>query len=70
MRADQAPVADDLGLPVVDDVEALAVVALVYTLDRRHFVPAISGYRPSIREADTLVDDRLQTFKPAGGASG
>jgi MFS family permease len=40
------------------------------TLDRRHFVLAISGYRSSIREADTLVDDRLQTFKPAGGTSG
>jgi MFS family permease len=42
----------------------------LYTLDRRHFVPAISGYRSSIREADALVDDRLQTFKPAGGPAG
>jgi hypothetical protein len=41
----------------------------LYTRDRRYFVPAVSGYRSSAREADTLVEDRLQTFKP-GGASG
>jgi hypothetical protein len=43
---------------------------MLYTLDRRHFVSAVSGYRSSAHEADTLVDDRLQTFKPAGGAAG
>jgi MFS family permease len=40
----------------------------LYTLDRRHFVSAISGYRSSAREADTLVEDRLQIFKPGGAA--
>jgi MFS family permease len=42
----------------------------LYTLDRRYFVSAVSGYRSSAHEADTLIDDRLQTFKPAGGAAG
>ena len=42
----------------------------LYTLDRRHFVPAINGYGSSTREADTLVDERLRTFRPAGGAAG
>jgi MFS family permease len=41
----------------------------LYTLDRRHFVFAIGGYQSSTREADTLVDDRLRTFTPAGGPS-
>jgi MFS family permease len=41
----------------------------LYTLDRRHFVSAIGGYPTSTREADTLVEDRLQTFKPAGGTA-
>jgi hypothetical protein len=39
----------------------------LYTLDRRHFVPAISGYQSSAREADATVDGRLRTFTPAGG---
>jgi MFS family permease len=39
----------------------------LYTLDRRHFIPAISGYQSSAREAHTLVDDRLRTFTPVGG---
>jgi MFS family permease len=39
----------------------------LYTVDRRHFVVAISGYQSSSREADTLVEDRLRTFTPAGG---
>ena len=42
----------------------------LYTLDRRHFVPAISGYQSSARQAETVVDDRLRTFAPAGGQSG
>ncbi len=41
----------------------------LYTLERRHFVLAISGYPSSAREADTLVDDRLGTFTPAGGST-
>jgi hypothetical protein len=39
----------------------------LYTLERRHFVFTISGYRSSERESDTVVDDRLRTFTPAGG---
>ena len=31
----------------------------LYTLDRAHFVPAVSGHRSSSREAETLVADRL-----------
>jgi MFS family permease len=42
----------------------------LYTLDRRHFVSAVSGYQSSTREADTLVHDRLGTFDPRGGATG
>ena len=42
----------------------------LYTLDRRHFVFAISGYQSSAREADTLVDKRLGRFTPAGGSTG
>jgi MFS family permease len=38
----------------------------LYTLDRRHFVPAITGYQSSAREAETVVGDRLRTFTPAG----
>jgi hypothetical protein len=39
----------------------------LYTLDRRHFVPAVSGYQSSVREADTMMDDRLRAFTPASG---
>jgi MFS family permease len=39
----------------------------LYTLDRRHFVPAISGYRSSAREADATVDGHLRTLTPADG---
>jgi len=38
----------------------------LYTLDCRHFVPAISGYQSSAHEADATVDDRLRTFTTAG----
>jgi MFS family permease len=41
----------------------------LYTLDRRHFVPAISGYPSSAREADTMMDDRLETFSPEGASA-
>ncbi len=36
----------------------------VYTLDRRHFLSAVTGYESSAREADTLVLGRLGTFDP------
>jgi MFS family permease len=39
----------------------------LYTLDRRHFVPAVSGYQSSVREAHTMMDDRLRAFTPASG---
>jgi MFS family permease len=34
------------------------------TLDRRHFVAAVAGYRSSAQEADALVLDRLHRFDP------
>jgi hypothetical protein len=36
----------------------------LHTLDRHHFVSALSGYPSSTREADTLVHGRLETFRP------
>jgi CRP-like cAMP-binding protein len=36
----------------------------LYTLDRNHFVPAISGYPSSTHEAETLIRERLGTFIP------
>jgi MFS family permease len=35
------------------------------TLDRRHFLSAVTGYESSEREADALALDRLSTFNPA-----
>jgi MFS family permease len=40
------------------------------TLDRRHFLSAVSGYQSSTLEAATLVDDRLGTFDPRSGRTG
>jgi MFS family permease len=37
----------------------------LYTLDRQRFVAAVSGYRSSAREAETLVHDRLGSFDPS-----
>jgi MFS family permease len=34
------------------------------TLDRRHFISAVTDYRSSAREADTLVRERLGSFAP------
>ena len=39
----------------------------LYTLHRRDFVPAVSGYQASAREADTMMEDRLRAFTPASG---
>jgi CRP-like cAMP-binding protein len=36
----------------------------LHTLDRRHFIPAVSGYQSSAREADTLMGERLAAFDP------
>ena len=36
----------------------------LYTLDRRHFLLAVTDYESSAREADTLVRERLGTFAP------
>lgn len=40
---------------------------LLYTLERRHFVAAVSGYPSSSREADQLIDDRLDMLSQARG---
>jgi hypothetical protein len=40
---------------------------LLYTLDRHHFVTAVSGYSSSAYEAELLVRDRLAAFKPGSG---
>jgi MFS family permease len=37
----------------------------VFTLDRRHFLPAVSGYQSSMVEADQLMRERLGMFDPA-----
>jgi MFS family permease len=37
----------------------------LYTLDRHHFLSAVSGYESSEREAEALVLDRLGDFNPA-----
>jgi CRP-like cAMP-binding protein len=37
----------------------------LYTLDRHHFLSAVTGYESSEREADALVLDRLTAFNPA-----
>jgi hypothetical protein len=38
---------------------------LLFTLDRRHFLSAVTDYESSGREAEALVLDRLGTFNPA-----
>ena len=42
----------------------------LYTLDRRHFLSAVSGYGSSAREADTLMLDRLGSFDPRSRPTG
>jgi CRP-like cAMP-binding protein len=37
----------------------------LFTLDRRHFLPAVSGYGSSMAQADQLMRERLATFDPA-----
>ena len=37
----------------------------LFTLDRRHFLSAVTDYESSGREAEALVLDRLGTFNPA-----
>jgi MFS family permease len=39
----------------------------LYTLQRLHFISAVSGYQSSAREADTLMVDRLRAFDPRSG---
>jgi MFS family permease len=36
----------------------------VFTLDRYHFLPAVSGYQSSLDHADLLIGERLDTFDP------
>jgi MFS family permease len=40
---------------------------LLYTLDRHHFVAAVSDYSSSAYEAEVLVRDRLGAFEPGAG---
>jgi MFS family permease len=42
---------------------------LLYTLDRHHFVAAVSDYSSSASEAELLVRDRLAAFDPGGTAT-
>jgi MFS family permease len=42
---------------------------LLYTLDRHHFVAAVSDYSSSAYEAEVLVRDRLAAFKPGPRSS-
>jgi MFS family permease len=56
-------------MPRTATVRARTALEL-YTLGRRHFVFTISGYGSSARESDTVVDDRLRTFTPAGRPTG
>jgi MFS family permease len=37
---------------------------MLYTLERRHFVSNVGGYLSSRREAETLIDERLESFRP------
>jgi MFS family permease len=40
---------------------------VLYTLERRHFIPAVGGYPSSTREADSTIVDRLDRFSPRPG---
>jgi MFS family permease len=57
------------GTPRTATVRARTAMML-YSLERRHFVPAVSGYASSAHEAETLVLDRLGTYTPGGGLAG
>jgi CRP-like cAMP-binding protein len=45
-------------VPRTSTVRARTPVTL-YELDRRHFVPTVSGYSESAAEAETVVETRL-----------
>jgi MFS family permease len=57
------------GTPRTATVRARTPMVL-YALERRHFVPAVSGYASSAHEAERLVLDRLGTFTARGGLAG
>jgi MFS family permease len=57
------------GTPRTATVRARTPMVL-YSLERRHFVPAVSGYASSAHEAETLVHDRLGTYTPTGDPAG
>ena len=40
---------------------------VLYTLERRHFIPAVGGYTSSTREADSTIADSLGRFSPRPG---
>jgi MFS family permease len=57
-------------IALLQDAERTATVRArtptrLYTLDRRHFLSAVTGYESSEREAEALVLDRLTEFNPA-----
>jgi CRP-like cAMP-binding protein len=54
------------GAPRTTTVRARTALRLC-TLDRPHFVSAVTGCQSSAREADKLVLDRLDTFDPRAG---
>jgi MFS family permease len=37
---------------------------LLYSLERRHFVYNVGGYLSSTREAEALIDERLESYRP------
>jgi MFS family permease len=41
----------------------------LYSLERQHFVPAVTDYRSSAREADALMLERLGSFDPRTGST-
>jgi CRP-like cAMP-binding protein len=59
-------------IALIHDVPRTATVRArtpleLYTLERRHFVSTVTGYGSSASASDSVVEDRLRTFAPAGG---
>jgi len=62
-------------IALVRDTQRTATVRartplVLYTLERRHFVPAVGGYASCSREAESTIVDRLETFSPGAGRDG
>lgn len=52
-------------VPRTTEVRARSTLDL-FALEREIFVPAVSGYRPSVAEADAVVASLLDAFRPRG----